>query len=293
MLNRTAKLAPAIIAGVFVGVTLTPMFNHAARAANDCLSGPNDQTPPGGHWYYRIDHATKRHCWYLGDKQEKISRAAPKILTLSSTTVSPRQETASRSIADARAEFTVPQTQFETPRSNDPSLSVKPVDRANVEISQPTNLTAANTERSIVASRWPEPSLAVASVDPAPNEADFVEAGGPAPIDTFSPRATADASPATPAYSRQLELSALLGAFMLAGILGSVAFKLGSSGSFRPGRTRVRRDTIWQPADEDKISLPRAYTDSRRSRFANDLDRARRNDRIAEFFSELSRGAPT
>jgi hypothetical protein len=203
MLNRTAKLAPAIFTGVLVGLTLTPISNHAAHAANDCLAGPKDQTPPGGHWYYRIDHATRRHCWYLGDEHEKLARAAPQTLTPSSASVSPRHETTPRSIADARAELPLPQRRFETPNSDDPTLPVKSADKANVENSQPASLSATNTQRSLVASRWPEPPGATVSVETGPNEADFVEPGGPtprmSPAQTTAQRAIANASLATPA----------------------------------------------------------------------------------------------
>ena len=49
-----------------------PATKHrTARAADDCLSGPKGATPEGSHWYYRVDHATKRHCWYLRAEGEK------------------------------------------------------------------------------------------------------------------------------------------------------------------------------------------------------------------------------
>ena len=37
-----------------------------ATRAEDCLAGPNAQSPQGSHWYYRIYRATHRKCWYLG-----------------------------------------------------------------------------------------------------------------------------------------------------------------------------------------------------------------------------------
>jgi hypothetical protein len=33
--------------------------------AEDCAAGPKGASPPGQHWYYRVDRATHRHCWYL------------------------------------------------------------------------------------------------------------------------------------------------------------------------------------------------------------------------------------
>jgi hypothetical protein len=46
-----------------------------ATRAEDCLVGPNAQSPQGQHWYYRIDRATHRKCWYLGALHAQ--RAAP------------------------------------------------------------------------------------------------------------------------------------------------------------------------------------------------------------------------
>jgi len=74
MPNRTAKCASAIFAGFLAGAPLTIISYGAAGADDECLSSPKEQTSQGGHWYYRIDHATKRHCWYLREEGEKLSK---------------------------------------------------------------------------------------------------------------------------------------------------------------------------------------------------------------------------
>src|ERR1700674_3788057 len=33
--------------------------------ASDCLAAPNSPAPQGSHWYYLLDWATQRKCWYL------------------------------------------------------------------------------------------------------------------------------------------------------------------------------------------------------------------------------------
>jgi hypothetical protein len=53
--NAVVALAAASVIAAGIG---------QARAA-DCLAAPNVASPPGQHWYYRIDRATRRHCWYL------------------------------------------------------------------------------------------------------------------------------------------------------------------------------------------------------------------------------------
>jgi hypothetical protein len=37
----------------------------------DCLAGPNAQAPQGSHWYYRVDRAAHRKCWYLGEAKRR------------------------------------------------------------------------------------------------------------------------------------------------------------------------------------------------------------------------------
>jgi hypothetical protein len=46
------------------GISIVAVAN-TARAADDCLTAPNSPTPEGSHWYYRLDQANQRKCWYL------------------------------------------------------------------------------------------------------------------------------------------------------------------------------------------------------------------------------------
>jgi hypothetical protein len=46
-----------------------------ANAAPECLAKPDRTAAPGSHWYYRIDRATQRQCWYL--KQLDARAPAP------------------------------------------------------------------------------------------------------------------------------------------------------------------------------------------------------------------------
>ena len=73
------------------------------------------ETPEGGHWYYRIDRATKRHCWYLRERGRKLSQTAAPKRPPSAKPVAPKADAAmQRSIADARAELPA-QTRVEQP----------------------------------------------------------------------------------------------------------------------------------------------------------------------------------
>jgi hypothetical protein len=48
------------------------------RANDACLAKPDATTPPGQHWYYRIDHANnKRQCWHLGPEGDRVQKSEP------------------------------------------------------------------------------------------------------------------------------------------------------------------------------------------------------------------------
>ena len=68
------KLVTTLFA-LLVGVTALP---NTARAG-DCIAAPNSQSPPGKHWWYRLDWATKRKCWYVGPLGQSVQEAAATI----------------------------------------------------------------------------------------------------------------------------------------------------------------------------------------------------------------------
>src|SRR6266516_8194169 len=111
MQNRAAKFVSAIVASLLAGTPLTTVSHSAVPAANDCLSKPKGQAPEGSHWYYRVDRVSKRHCWYLGDQRERLSRAKPQNTAPIADPASPQKETATqRPVTDAYAELPLPQT---------------------------------------------------------------------------------------------------------------------------------------------------------------------------------------
>src|SRR5258708_3116382 len=173
MQNRTAKFVSAIFASLLAGIPLTTVSHSAVPAADDCLSKPKGLAPEGSHWYYRIDRASKRHCWYLGDQREKLSRANPQNSAAIADPASPQKETATqRPVTDAYAELPLPQTRVEQ-QPNASAWQRTPATTANtasIEIGQPANAPAAKTQLSGIASRWPAPSGGGSLVSPAPPE---------------------------------------------------------------------------------------------------------------------------
>ena len=106
MSNRTAKFVSAIVAGLLASAPLA-MVSHSAAA--ECLSAPGDQTPDGSHWYYRIEHPSERHCWYLRDEDGKPAQPPRRQRRPSPNRLRRKpHRRCNRSVADARAEL--PQT---------------------------------------------------------------------------------------------------------------------------------------------------------------------------------------
>ena len=87
MPNRMGNSLAAILIGSLASVTLAIATDGAAQAADNCLSGPKGAAPKGSHWYYRVDHAAKRNCWYVRAEGEKpvASQNAPQTQAPSQT----------------------------------------------------------------------------------------------------------------------------------------------------------------------------------------------------------------
>jgi hypothetical protein len=295
MPNRTAKFVSAIFASFLAGAPFTTASHSAASAADDCLSGPKDQTPQGRHWYYHIDHTTKRHCWYLADEREPLSQtAAP---NSSASVKPPAQDTETamqQSVANARAELPA-QARIAPPNRNAEIAPALATDAVVRDDNSGAATPGAPTSRSLVASRWPDPYGA----EPSTNLNKRDPGTGVNPASRTQPTsllaagqfAAADLSSQIPAYSLQVQLAALMGALALAGIMGTVVFKFGSSQRSQPGEIRKRRGPIWESTDDDRIVISHhPGTDG----FARGLDgAAERSDRIAEFFGQISGRAPT
>lgn len=304
MSNRTAKFVSAIFVSLLAGAPLTTVSHGAVPAADDCLSGPKGQTPSGGHWYYRVDRATKRHCWYVGDEKEKLSRVAPKNSAPLADPVSPQKETATqRSIADAHAELPLPQTRVEqetsvTTGQPDPATAAN---AASVENNQRADAQDVNTRLSVVASRWPEQSGVSSSAGPGPttgNSGETVQSNSeaaPSLALAEVPLAAADSSSEKQSGSIQMLLIIIAGALSFAGLIGSAIFRFGSRR--QAGRRQIRSDrrAIWDLADTDRPSppaYPRADVSMRRVDIPRELREADDpNDRIAEMLARLSKSA--
>ena len=49
----------------------------APRAGEQCAAQPGLNAAPGSHWYYRVDRASQRKCWFLAKASMKVRQPAP------------------------------------------------------------------------------------------------------------------------------------------------------------------------------------------------------------------------
>src|SRR4051794_24026591 len=100
MTNRMGNAGAAILIGALANVGLLVAINGVAHAADNCLAGPKGAAPKGSHWYYRIDHATKRNCWYVRAEGGQAASANSSV----TPAVPPAETPLQPAVANARAE---------------------------------------------------------------------------------------------------------------------------------------------------------------------------------------------
>src|SRR5215469_4864438 len=66
------KILSAALVLIPVVILMTGHSSVAESTSNDCKSGPGSSAPPGMHWYYRVDRANNRHCWYLHSQGVRV-----------------------------------------------------------------------------------------------------------------------------------------------------------------------------------------------------------------------------
>jgi len=234
MSNKAARFASAISIGVLVALSPITAFFGAARAADTCLSEPNGATPAGKHWYYRIEHGTGRHCWYLRGEDEKPASVGASGSAPAVTEASPRAETdAARSIANAHAELPSPVRAAETTTAAvTPAVPTAPAEAAG---SVPANGAAALQATS----PWPVPPSLAQGSQSTVTASEEGSNSQPTPVPE-----SAVAQPAQAVERKIGSLQKLLlvafGALALAGLSGSAVYRTAAG-----ARRRARRKDRW------------------------------------------------
>jgi hypothetical protein len=232
---------PAILLGALATVALAATTNGAALAADNCLSGPKGAAPKGSHWYYRIDHATKRNCWYVRAERSPAASAGS-----SAAQAAPQPETSLQpSVANARAEA----NPADIGQSN--GAAAERVELGAANDAQVADRSAADNAPSAVASRW----LDQAGADPAntstPKPADSgASVNSSRPSAAAAPPAAAEVRSVSSSGSVSTLFLVIVGALATAGLLAGAILRFGSA------RRGDRQDFgRGQPAPWDAIDV--------------------------------------
>jgi hypothetical protein len=205
----------AILVGALATVTLAVAMTGAAHAADNCLSGPKGAAPKGSHWYYRIDHATKRNCWYVRAEGEKPTASR----SSSITEVSPQPETPLQpAVANARAEAAPGDIGQSTGTATAPAS----LDAANN--GQGPDASATENGQPTVASRWLDQAGAEPINGSTPQPAD-----SGAGMNSAAPLAAADARSVSPSGPVSTLFLVIVGALAIAGLLAGAIYRFGGA----------------------------------------------------------------
>lgn len=231
MKTRAAKFVAAIIASFLSSANAFAAPDSAAsdnaapesteQRAEACLTSPRDYTPPGSRWRYRLERGTGRHCWFLKDDAEKTAGKAAEQSTAAGEAPAHapqrRKPAASRSVSDARAEFSQPPV---------PQDTSAPAGDGNQRAARSANVLAP-----AAATRWPDPMSTVNSTDnPPAAPADQGAEARPAPAATPAqkPPVMPRAVPPMPASEKPMSLPMLItivaGGFSVFAVLVSLFF---------------------------------------------------------------------
>ncbi|MEA2345853.1 MAG: hypothetical protein QOF63_4022 [Thermoanaerobaculia bacterium] len=221
MPNRMGNAGTAILVGALATVTLAVALNGAAHAADNCLSGPKGAAPKGSHWYYRIDHATKRNCWYVRAEGEKpIASRSSSVTEVSRQPETPLQP----AVANARAEA----APGDIGQSTRTAVLAAPLDAANN--SQGSDASATDNGQPTVASRWLDQTgadpVTTSTARPADSGAGMDSS---TPSVAAAPLAAADARSVSPSGPVSTLFLIIVGALATAGLLAGAIYRFGSA----------------------------------------------------------------
>ena len=175
LIGSIALVATLLVSGMGVGAPA-----NIARA-NACLRAPNSSAPQGSHWYYRLDWASQRRCWYLRAPGQPVQQAATRA-TLARVTPVHSMRTPSGPISAADG-VTPGDTAL-------PSASIKPTSAQAITAATMDKLVRLSAQEGNAA-----PSTIEAPAQASTSSQTNVQAAGPAPP---APVTWPDAPPAVP-----------------------------------------------------------------------------------------------
>jgi hypothetical protein len=253
------KILSAILIMVPATVLLTAEVSFGEPAAEPCKASPGGAAARGMHWYYRVNRATNKHCWYLGPVGHLKSHAT--LATASSDSPPARKVNAADADNAASAQATAADSsEPATPPLDDARTQPSPTQTASAQAftTQALPAQALPVARAATAdaaagdphfgARWPEnlpnaEELEQGEQAPAGNStAERRDADASAQLP--SGRAGTKAGRAAPASSGETALSyfSIAGIFLIplllaAGWIAKIARE--SEGSIIPDRLRA------------------------------------------------------
>jgi hypothetical protein len=122
--------------------------------ADDCVAAPNSAAPGGSHWYYRVDRASQRKCWYLRATDQPAQHTAAKRTsdTASPTTTTAREKPAIDSASAPTSMNPGGSTEVPVPRIK-PQGTVEPAQK-----SAKRRISAQSTELATASASAPMPT---------------------------------------------------------------------------------------------------------------------------------------
>jgi len=140
-----SKILPTILIILTSSVLLLAHPGAGKAAAEKCNTRPSSSAPQGTHWYYRINSADNRRCWFLSSEDIKVrSHARELISRVPSPSPVPQH-------GNEPARATAPQTRPALTASARMPPADMPADTVSTESSMPQREMAMR-----FAARWPD-----------------------------------------------------------------------------------------------------------------------------------------
>lgn len=285
MTTRTrqfAGLASAIVLGSLAG--LLALQPTALHAAGECLSGPKGAAPKGSHWYYRVDRATKKNCWYV----RAGGKAVPSANSSAALPLPQAEAPLQPSVANARAEADSVIVGQPGGAALEPAPSATAGTAVDPAASPPDN------GQSTVASRWLEQTADTASPSIPASAASDVTLNSASPSAAAPPIAAPDMR-STPASGFPPLLLVIVGALVAAAGVAGVMFRLGGARRHEAEAFHHERQAPWDVMDIGAtIRSPPLATEAGipQGEPARERHDAVIPDEIVQLLSTLSKEAP-
>jgi hypothetical protein len=227
--------AATMLGGALLGALA---FQPTPLYAADCLASPKGAAPKGSHWFYRVNRATRKNCWYVRAESARPAAAKPTLTQNAPAPDAPLQP----SIANARAEAGAADAVPPKPEIPEPAPLQVADDAPDSDTVAPEN------GQSTLASRWLDRPTIDRTSTAASVSADANVTPSPAtPAVPAAPLAT-ETSPASPAGVPPL-LLVIIGALGAAATVAGVLFKFGRSSRDEAPDLRREPYAPWESAE--------------------------------------------